>query len=297
MLSAIDSSVNWEETDLMLRAAAVQLTATPDKARNLQTADRLVRRAAADGARLVVLPEKWSVLGRGDDLRAGAEPLDGAAVTWARDAARELGIDLVAGSVSERVDGERKLRNTSLHIGPDGEVKAVYRKVHMFDVEVDGTVYRESEHEAPGDDVVLSETADGTTLGLTVCYDVRFPELYRILAIRGARIITIPAAFTVPTTRDHWEVLVRARAIEDQCFVIAANQVGEHVEGLRSGGRSMIVDPWGLVLAQAADSETVITADLDLDAQDAIRTRLPSLANRRPTAYRWPELAEAHSAS
>jgi predicted amidohydrolase len=273
----------------VLRAAAVQLTATPDKVRNLETADRLVRRAAADGARLVVLPEKWSVLGRGADLRAGAEPLDGPAVTWARNAARELGIDLVAGSVSERIDGEEKLRNTSLHIGPDGEIKATYRKVHMFDVEVDGTVYRESEHEAPGDEVVLSATADGVELGLTVCYDIRFPELYRILAVRGARVVTIPAAFTVPTTRDHWEVLVRARAIEDQCFVVAANQVGEHVEGLRSGGRSMIVDPWGLVLAQAADRETVITADLDLDAQAAIRTRLPSLANRRPAAYRWPD--------
>jgi len=292
MLSAIDSSVNLaggRAQTSVLRAAAVQLTATPDKARNLETADRLVRRAAADGARLVVLPEKWSLLGRGADLRDGAEPIDGPAVTWARDAARELGIDLVAGSVAERVDGEAKLRNTSLHIGPDGEVKAVYRKVHMFDVEVEGTVYRESDHEAPGDDVVLSATADGVELGLTVCYDVRFPELYRILAVRGARIVTIPAAFTVPTTRDHWEVLVRARAIEDQCFVIAANQVGEHVEGLRSGGRSMIVDPWGLVLAQAADSETVITADLDLDAQAAIRTRLPSLANRRPAAYRWPD--------
>jgi deaminated glutathione amidase len=292
MLSAIDSSVNLaggRALTSVLRAAAVQLTATPDKARNLETADRLVRRAAADGARLVVLPEKWSLLGRGADLRDGAEPIDGLAVTWARDAARELGIDLVAGSVAERVDGDAKLRNTSLHIGPDGEVKAVYRKVHMFDVEVEGTVYRESDHEAPGDDVVLSATADGVELGLTVCYDVRFPELYRILAVRGARIVTIPAAFTVPTTRDHWEVLVRARAIEDQCFVIAANQVGEHVEGLRSGGRSMIVDPWGLVLAQAADSETVITADLDLDAQAAIRTRLPSLANRRPAAYRWPD--------
>jgi predicted amidohydrolase len=272
-----------------LRAAAVQLTATPDKAANLQAADRLVRRAAADGARLVVLPEKWSVLGRGSDLREGAEPLDGPAITWARDAARDLGIDLVAGSVSERVHGEDKLRNTSLHIGPDGEIKATYRKMHMFDVEVEGTVYRESEHEAPGDDVVVSTTADGVELGLTVCYDIRFPELYRILAVRGARVVTIPAAFTVPTTRDHWEVLVRARAIEDQCFVIAANQVGTHVEGLASGGRSMIVDPWGLVLAQAADSQTVITADLDLDAQAAIRTRLPSLANRRPAAYRWPE--------
>jgi deaminated glutathione amidase len=292
MLSAIDSSVNRryeERLTTTLRAAAVQLTATPDKAANLQAADLLVRRAAADGARLVVLPEKWSVLGRGADLREGAEPLDGPAITWARDAARELRIDLVAGSVSERVAGDDKLRNTSLHIGPDGEIKATYRKMHMFDVEVDGTVYRESEHEAPGDDVVLSTTADGVELGLTVCYDIRFPELYRILAVRGARVVTIPAAFTVPTTRDHWEVLVRARAIEDQCFVIAANQVGTHVEGLASGGRSMIVDPWGLVLAQAADAQTAITADLDLDAQAAIRTRLPSLANRRPAAYRWPE--------
>jgi len=292
MLSAIDSSVNLaggREQTSVLRAAAVQLTATPDKARNLETADRLVRRAAADGARLVVLPEKWSVLGHGEDLQAGAEPLDGPAVTWAREAARELGIDLVAGSVSGRVEGEEKLRNTSLHIGPDGEIAATYRKVHMFDVEVDGTVYRESAHEEPGDEVVLSVTADGVELGLTVCYDVRFPELYRILAIRGARIVTVPAAFTLATTRDHWEVLVRARAIENQSFVIAANQVGEHAEGLRSGGRSLIVDPWGLVLAQAADAETVITADLDLDAQAAIRTRLPSLANRRPAAYRWPD--------
>jgi deaminated glutathione amidase len=291
MLSAIDSSVNRRGGDptSALRAAAVQLTATPDKAANLQAADRLVRRAAADGARLVVLPEKWSVLGRGADLRDGAEPLDGPAVTWARGAARELEIDLVAGSISERVDGDEKLRNTSLHIGPDGEIKATYRKMHMFDVEVGGMVYRESEHEAPGDDVVLSRTADGVELGLTVCYDIRFPELYRILAVRGARIVTVPAAFTVPTTRDHWEVLVRARAIEDQCFVIAANQVGTHVEGLASGGRSMIVDPWGLILAQAADAQTVITADLDLDAQAAIRKRLPSLANRRPAAYRWPE--------
>jgi predicted amidohydrolase len=272
-----------------LRAAAVQLTATPDKARNLELAGRLVRRAADDGARLVVLPEKWSVLGRGADLRDGAEPLDGPAVTWAREAARELDIDLVAGSVAERVEGEEKLRNTSLHIGPDGEIKAVYRKIHMFDVEVDGTVYRESDHEAPGEDVVLSATADGVELGLTVCYDVRFPELYRILAVRGARIVTVPAAFTVPTTRDHWEILLRARAIEDQCFVIAPNQIGEHADGLRSGGRSMIVDPWGLVLARAADGPTVITADLDLDAQATMRTQLPSLANRRPTAYRWPE--------
>jgi predicted amidohydrolase len=275
-----------------MRAAAVQLTATADKARNLATADRLVRAAAAGGAQLVVLPEKWSVLGPGAVVRDGAEPLDGPAITWAREAAAELGIDLIAGSVAERVPGEERGRNTSVHVGPSGEIQAVYRKVHMFDVEVDGTVYRESEHEAPGDEPVLTEAA-GVPVGMTVCYDLRFPELFRILAVRGARILAAPSAFTLATTRDHWETLVRARAIENQAFVVAANQIGEHGPGLRSGGRSMIVDPWGVVLAVAPDRETVIAADLDLDQQDEIRRRLPSLANRRPSAYRWPEEVRA----
>jgi predicted amidohydrolase len=272
-----------------MRAAAVQLNSTDDKDRNRLTAETLTRASAADGAALVVLPEKWNLLGSAEALRAGAEPLDGPSITWARELAGELGIDLVAGSIVERVDGQEKGFNTSVHIGPDGELKAVYRKLHLFDVEVAGTVYRESDAEAPGEEIVATRLADGTILGMTVCYDLRFPELYRALAVGGARIIAVPSAFTLATTRDHWEILVRARAIEDQCFVIAANQVGTHVEGLASGGRSMIVDPWGLVLAQAADAQTVITADLDLDAQAAIRTRLPSLANRRPAAYRWPE--------
>jgi predicted amidohydrolase len=163
----------------------------------------------------------------------------------------------------------------------------------MFDVEVGGRVYRESEHEQGGDEVVLSATADGVELGLTVCYDLRFPELFRILAVRGARILVVPAAFTLATTREHWEVLLRARAIEDQCFVIAPNQIGEHAPGMRSGGRSMIVDPWGVVLAQAPDAETFALAELDLDRQAEIRRTLPSLANRRPEAYRWPQEALA----
>jgi predicted amidohydrolase len=286
-------SIGDEESIIpTVRAAAVQLTATADKGRNLETADRLVRRAAALGAELVVLPEKWSVLGRGDDLRTGAEPLDGPAISWARATARELGIDLVAGSIAERVEGEELLRNTSVHVGPDGELHATYRKIHLFDVEVGGVVYRESEHEAPGDEPVVT-TARGADVGMTVCYDLRFPELFRILALRGARIFTLPSAFTVPTTRDHWEVLVRARAIEDAAFVVAANQIGEHAPGLRSGGRSLIVDPWGVVLACAPDAETVIVADLDLAAQDDVRRRLPALANRRPDAYPWPQ--EAHA--
>ena len=270
-----------------MRAAAVQLNARADKAANLEKADAMVQRAARDGAELVVLPEKWTTFGTGDDLRAAAETVgSGEASSWAAAIARELGIDLVAGSISEHVEGEDKLRNTSLHYGPDGELKAAYRKIHMFDVEVGGVEYRESDNEDPGDEAVLTATADGVEIGLTICYDLRFPELFRLLAVDGARILTVPAAFTVPTTRDHWEPLIRARAIENQAFVIAANQIGEHPPTHRSGGRSLIVDPWGIVLAAAPDTETVITADLDLEAQAGIRRRLPSLANRRPAAYR-----------
>jgi len=269
-------------------AAVVQLTSTADRERNLATADRLTRAAAAAGAELIVLPEKWSVLGTPEQTAAGAEPFDGPALTWARETARELGVDLVAGSIAERVPDAEKGSNTSAHIGPDGAVRAVYRKIHMFDVEVGGRTYRESENEQAGDEVVLSQTAGGVELGLTVCYDLRFPELYRILAVRGARVLIVPAAFTLATTREHWEVLLRARAIEDQAFVVAANQVGEHAPGYRSGGRSMIVDPWGIVLAQAPDTETFALAELDLERQDEIRRSLPSLANRRPAAYDWP---------
>jgi predicted amidohydrolase len=254
----------------------------------MAVADRLTRAAAADGARLIVLPEKWTAMGSDDDQRRAAEPLDGPAITWARAIARELGIDLVAGSILELVPGQEKLANTSVHIDPQGERVAVYRKVHMFDVEVAGRSYRESAIEQAGDEIVLSRTAEGVELGLSICYDLRFPELYRILAVRGARVIALPAAFTLTTTRDHWETLVRARAIENQAFVIAANQIGSHPAGGESGGRSLIVDPWGVVLAQAPDSEGHIVAELDLERQREIRTRLPSLANRRPAAYRWP---------
>jgi deaminated glutathione amidase len=231
-----------------MRAAAVQLTAKADKAANLEKADRLVRRAAADGA------------------------------------------ELVAGSISEHIGGQDKLRNTSLHYGPDGELKAAYRKIHMFDVEVGGVEYRESEHSEPADEIVLSQTGGGVTLGLTICYDLRFPELYRILALRGARIVTVPANFTRVTGQAHWEVLLRARAIEDQVFVIAPGQGrGPGPEG-DSYGNSMIVDPWGEILARAGgEEETFVAADLDLERQDEVRAKLPSLANRVAGAYRWPE--------
>jgi predicted amidohydrolase len=278
-----------------VKVAAVQLNSTADLLANMAVADRLTRAGAADGATLIVLPEKWTAMGSEEDLLAGAETLQGAAIGWARAIARELRVDLVAGSILERVPGQAKLANTSVHVNPDGELAAVYRKVHMFDVEVGGRTYHESALEQPGEEIVLSRTAassDAVELGLSICYDVRFPELYRILAIRGARIVALPAAFTLATTRDHWETLVRARAIENQAFVIAANQFGEHPAGQHSGGRSMIVDPWGVVLAQAADGERHIVAELDLERQLEIRATLPSLANRQPAAYRWPEAGE-----
>ena len=277
-----------------VRVAAVQLQSTEDMDRNLADADRLTRAAAADGAELVVLPERLDIRGSAADYAARAEPLDGRPVTWARQTARELGIDIVAGSVAERREGHERVANTSVHVGPDGELKAVYRKIHMFDVEVGGVEYRESEHSEPADEIVVSETAQGLGLGLTICYDLRFPELYRILALRGARIVAIPAAFTRVTGEAHWEILLRARAIENQVFVIAPGQGRLPGPDRDSYGNSMIVDPWGEVLARAGgEGACFVAADLDLGRQDEIREKLPSLANRVAAAYRWPEEVRA----
>jgi len=270
-----------------VRAAAIQMNSTADKQRNLATAERLVRAAADDGATLVVLPEKFNVIGTPEHLLAGAESLDGPTLSWARALASELGIDLVAGSIPERRDGHDKLANTSVHIGPDGRDRAAYRKIHMFDVTVGGREYRESATEQAGDEIVVSAAQD-VSLGLTVCYDLRFPELFRILAVRGARVISVPSAFTAVTGAAHWDTLVRARAIENQAFVVAADQVGVHPGGMESYGGSQIVDPWGDVLARADDEECFVAAELDFARQDEVRATLPSLANRVPAAYRWP---------
>lgn len=278
-----------------MRVAAVQLNSNGEKARNLAAAERLVRAAAADGAELVALPEKWNLLAAGEELIAGAEALDGPSLDAARSWARELGIHLLAGSIAERgADPGEKAFNTSVLIGPGGEDLAAYRKIHMFDVEAGGVAYRESEHEQAGEEVV-SATVDGVEVGLSVCYDLRFPELYRILAVRGARLIAVPSAFTAATGRDHWEVLLRARAIENQVFVLAPNQIGAAPPHYSSYGHSAIVDPWGVVLAVAPDGEGFAAADLDLAAQERTREQLPSLANRRPEAYRWPQLLEARA--
>ena len=272
----------------LLRVACVQLNASASKEDNLERAERLVARAAAGGADLIVLPEKWNAWGGPDVIRAAAEPIDGgetfaAMAGWAR----THGVTLVGGSVTELRPGRERLSNTSPVFDPEGELVAVYRKIHLFDVDVGGQSYRESETEEPGDEVVVCD-AEGWRAGLTVCYDLRFPELYRILALEGAELITVPAAFTQFTGKDHWEVLLRARAIENQLYVLAANQWGPHGGGKASYGRSMIVDPWGVVLATAPDEDTVVGAELDRSRISRVRASLPSLANRQPDAYRWP---------
>jgi predicted amidohydrolase len=277
-----------------MRVAAIQLNSSDEVDRNLEGAEQLVRSAAAAGAELVVLPEKWSALAPGAVLRELAEPLDGPIVTACREWAGELGVSLVAGSFSERVPGRERLANTSVLIDAGGEIAAVYRKIHMFDVDVGGVAYRESEHEQAGEEIV-SAKAGPLDVGLTICYDLRFPELYRILALRGATAVTVPSAFTTATGRDHWQILVRARAIENQLFVIAANQTGRAAPQFDSWGHSMIVDPWGRVLAAIDEGEVHVVADLDLEDLAAIRERLPSLASRRAAAYRWPEEVSAHA--
>jgi len=277
-----------------VRVAAIQLNSNGDKQRNLAAAERLVHAAATDGAEFVVLPEKWNLLAGGEELVAGAEPLDGPSLTAGRGWARDLGVHLLAGSISERGAEGQKASNTSVLIGPDGEDVAVYRKIHMFDVDAGGVSYRESEHERPGAEPVAAPVGD-LTLGMTVCYDLRFPELFRILALRGARVIAVPSAFTLATGRDHWEVLLRARAIEDQVFVVAPNQVGEAPPHYSSFGHSLIVDPWGAVLATAPDGEGFVAAELDFVEQDRVRESLPSLANRQPEAYLWPQPGESRA--
>jgi len=276
----------------LLRVACVQLTSRRDKAANLERAASLVARAASTGADVVVLPEKWNLIGSADDYRAGAEPLDGESVRAMSEWARTLGVTLVGGSITERREGREKLSNTCCLFDPEGTLVAVYRKIHLFDVEVGGAVYRESETEEPGTEPVVAQAEDWS-IGLTICYDLRFPELYRILALAGAELVTVPAHFTTPTGRDHWHVLLRARAIENQCYVAAAGQVGETLPGKPAYGRSLIADPWGVVLAQAPDEETVIVADVDRARLGDIRAKLPSLANRQPEAYRPP----VHTAS
>jgi len=263
------------------RAAAVQISPGEDKTQNLRSAFALVEQAAAEGAQLVALPELFTCLGRPAAVLASAEDVPGPTSQALCDLARRLAITLVAGSFSERSPEPTKAFNTSLLIGPDGSVLAKYRKRHLFDLEIPGQVScRESSWLLPGDKMCATTTACGR-IGQAICYDLRFPELFRQLVDLGCDLFCVPSAFTLATGRDHWEVLLRARAIENQAYVIAPNQFGQHAPGLTTYGRSMIIDPWGTVLATAADGEGVIAADVDLGRVAAVRERLPALAHRR----------------
>ncbi|CAA9562588.1 MAG: Aliphatic amidase AmiE [uncultured Thermomicrobiales bacterium] len=273
-----------------LSVAAVQMNSGADKVANVETALRLIDRAAAGGARLIALPEVWTYLGPEEGERENAEPIPGPTTDRLAERARRHGVWIHAGSIVETRAGDPRLRNTTAVLAPSGEVVARYTKIHLYDVVLDGVAtYQESATISPGDEIVTVDV-EGVTVGLTICYDLRFPELFRILALRGAEVIVLPAAFTLATGKDHWEVLIRARAIENGVFMVAPAQVGKHGDKW-CYGRSMIVDPWGTVLATAPDTETAIGCDLDLDRLRSVRRQVPSLANRIPERYAWPEVA------
>ena len=268
-----------------ITTAAIQMSSTPDKGENQATAEALIREAVSSGAELVALPELWSCHGLDEVYRGNAEPVPGPTTDFLSGLAQELGAYVLGGSILEDAGSER-MYNTSTFFTPDGELAAVYRKIHLFDVKAPDREYLESADMAPGNEVVTAK-AGSTVLGLSVCYDVRFPELYRLLALRDAEILAVPAAFTLQTGKDHWEVLLRARAIENQAFVVAPAQWGRKADGRRTYGRSMIVDPWGTVLAQCPDRDGYVLATLDLDYLSRFRTDFPAFANRRPQAYDW----------
>jgi deaminated glutathione amidase len=264
--------------------AAAQMVSGGNKAHNLDVATRLVRQAAGLGARLVGLPENFSWMGNDTERAAAAEGLEGPTLARMAQLARELKLSLLAGSVLETGAPGGRLYNTSVLFGPDGARVAVYRKMHLFDVEVgDGATYRESAAVAPGTEVVAAalQPAELGTLGMSVCYDLRFPELYRRLATAGATLLSVPAAFTLMTGKDHWEVLLRARAIENQAYVLAPAQGGRHSEQRVTYGHAMVVDPWGLVVARASEGEGLAIAPVDPGLLGRIRDNLPCLKHRR----------------
>jgi predicted amidohydrolase len=262
-------------------AAVVQMTSTTEVERNLAAAESLVTRAAERGARLVALPENFAFLRSEGQPVPDPQTLDGPWLSRMAALASRLGITLLAGTVPEAVPGDPRVRNTSVLIGPDGRTIAVYRKIHLFDVDLQGMEHlKESKAVVPGDEVVVADTPAGR-LGLSICYDVRFPELYRELSRRGARVLCVPSAFTERTGKAHWEVLLRARAIENLAYVMAPAQVGHHGGGRTSHGQALIVDPWGAVVSQVPDGEGIALAELDFARLERLRRELPALGHAR----------------
>lgn len=262
-------------------AAAVQMLAMPDKKANLEEAETWVREAVRQGAKLVALPEVFNWRGDRKEERRHAELIPGPTSERMAELARKLGIYLLAGSILEAIPDSSKAYNTSLLYDPRGDMVARYRKVHLFDVAIEGGVaVVESATREHGKNIAVVETEIGR-MGLSICYDLRFPELYRTLTEKGAEIIFVPSAFTALTGAAHWEPLLRARAIENQVYVIAPDQMGHNPKSIATHGDSMIVDPWGKILARSADAAGVIMAEIDLLYLAKVRTELPALSHRR----------------
>jgi len=264
-----------------MRIAAIQMTSGADRDTNLEAATRLIRKAAKAGAEFVGVPENFAWMGPETERDANAETLEGATLSRMAELAREFKVSLLAGSVLEQGAPGNRLYNTSVLFGPEGQRLGVYRKIHLFDVEVgDGQTYRESASVAPGTEVVVADSPLGK-VGLSVCYDLRFPELYRKHAEAGAVLLTVPAAFTLMTGKDHWEVLLRARAIENQAYVMAPAQQGKHPKDRMTWGHAMVIDPWGLVIARASEGEGFAMAEFDAAYLAKVRKGLPALQHRR----------------
>lgn len=269
-----------------LSVAVIQMSSTPRKEENFGAAERLIRSAAGRGAQLAALPELFSCHGLESAYHYSAEPVPGPTTEFLSGLARELGIYILGGSILERGSNPEKLHNTSTFFDPSGDLTSVYRKIHLFDVQAPDRSYLESKTIAAGTEIVTAKAED-IGVGLSVCYDVRFPELYRLLALQGAKILAVPSAFTLQTGMDHWELLLRARAVENQAFVVAPAQWGQKADGRWTYGRSMIVDPWGTVLARCPDRDGFALATLDIGYLEQLRTEFPALENRRPEVYSW----------
>lgn len=264
-------------------AAVAQLTSTSDSRANWESARELVERAAGHGARFVATPENTNFLGPHEEKVSRAEALDGETCGRFAALARRLEIHLLLGSFNEKSDEPGRCHNTSVLFGPDGGRIALYRKIHLFDVDVSPDArFTESEFVKPGEEAVVADTALAR-IGMTICYDLRFPELYRRLVEAGAEVLTIPSAFTLTTGKDHWEALMRARAIENQSYVIAPAQQGRHDDGglRQTYGHSMIVDPWGHVVARCSDGPGVALAEIDLERVKEVRRGMPLAQHRR----------------
>lgn len=265
-----------------IKVAAVQMTSTSNREANLKKAEELLKRGVDEGARILSLPENFSFMGEGESekLELAETPEGGPASDFLKGFARHNKVWIVGGSIPVKA-GEGKVFNRSLLIDDQGEIAASYDKIHLFDVHIaGGESHKESRTVSPGDRLVSHETPFGR-IGLSICYDLRFPELYRELGANGATMIFVPAAFTSQTGEAHWEVLLRARAIENQLYIIAPAQVGIHNKKRSTFGHSMIIDPWGKVMAGASDEETVISANIDFDYLDSVRQSIPCLSHKR----------------